>query len=264
MPVHKKRPTKKSKKTESSKTIMTIPELRRAFEHVEEFVEIHSEQPIETLVSHFQEEWKKTFRKEVDKGSARAYVEHALSQLKAKNPKHRKHYGGAMALSGAPLDYTTRPGLYITPGVDNGSYALVPKYVDSGFWNPEQGRDYDPVPGQTHYVTRTPEGLGSNAVHFGGGKRVKGTRKRKQSGGDILGTMATAIKQAFFAPQFATEPPPSFADDAIRGMRGQSVGMSPDASQRHPNYILTDNTPLLSGTTVKGINATLDKHFYSS
>jgi len=245
---------------------MTIPELRRAFEHIEEFVELHHTVPLNTLVGQFQKEWTKTFYKEVDRESAKAYIEHVLSQLDHKNPKHRKHYGGAMALTGAPLDYTTRPGLYITPGVDQGSYAVVPKYIDSGFWNPEQARDYDPVPGQTHYVTHTPAGLGSNTVHFGGGrKKTQKQRKqqRQQKGGDFLGDMVVAAKQFLFNPQVATAPPPTAIDDAIRGMRGQELGPSPDASQRGPNYILTPRTPLMSGVAVGNINATLDKHFYS-
>jgi len=273
MPASSKKPkrhgkTKKATKTQKSEKtnqshdgIMTIPELKRAFEHVEEYVELHHTVPLNKLVPMFQEEWKKTFYKEVDRGAAKAYVQHALKQLEHKPQKERRHYGGAMALTGAPLDYTTRPGLYITPGVDQGSYAVVPKYVDSGFWNPEQGRDYDPVPGQTHYVTRTPEGMGSNAVHFGGGGRKR--TQKQQRGGDFLSNMWVAAKQAVFNPQVATVPPPNPADDAVRAFRGLPVGPSPDASQRSPNYILTSRTPLMSGDAVGNINASLDKHFYS-
>jgi hypothetical protein len=242
---------------------MTSPELKRAFDHVEEFVELHHTVPLNKLIPMFQEEWKQTFYKEVDKGSAKAYVQHALEQLKHKPQKERRHYGGAMALSGAPLDYTTRPGLYVTPGVDQGSYAVVPKYVDSGFWNPEQGRDYDPVEGQTHYPTNTPLGMGSNAVHFRGGGQKRTQKQRKQKGGDFLGDMFVAVKQAIFNPQIATVPPPSVVDDAVRGFNGRPTGPSPDASQRSPNYILNNRTPIMSGVAVGNINAPLDKHFYS-
>ena len=260
--------TKKAKKGEHHDGIMTIPELKRAFEHVEEYVELHHTVPLTKLVPMFQEEWKRTFYREVDRGSAKAYVQHALKQLEHKPHKERRHYGGAMALTGAPLDYTTRPGLYITPGVDQGSYAVVPKYIDSGFWNPEQGRDYDPVAGQTHYVTRTPEGMGSNAVHFKGGSRQsqsggKKTLKRKQRGGDFLNDLYVAAKQAIFNPQVATVPPLNPIDDGIRMFRGLPVGPSPDASQRGPNYILNSRTPLMSGTAIGNINAPLDKNFYS-
>jgi len=254
--------TKKAKKVEHHDGIMSIPELKRAFEHVEEFVELHHTVPLNNLVPMFQEEWTRTFYKEVDKESAKAYVQHALDQLKHKPQKERRHYGGAMALSGAPLDYTTRPGLYVTPGVDQGSYAVVPKYVDSGFWNPEQGRDFDPVEGQTHYPTNTPLGMGSNTVHFRGGSR-RSQKQRKQKGGDFLGDMFVAVKQALFNPQIATVPPPSPVDDAVRTFRGLPTGPSPDASQRGPNYILNNRTPIMSGVAVGNIHAPLDKHFYS-
>ncbi len=258
--------TKKARKSNQSHDgIMTIPELKRAFEHVEEYVELHHTVPLNKLVPMFQEEWKKTFYREVDKGSAKAYVQHALKQLEHKPKKERRHYGGAIALTGAPLDYTPRPGLYVTPGVDQGSYAVVPKYVDSGFWNPEQGRDYDPVPGQTHYVTRTPEGMGSNAVHFGGSRNrtQKQRQQKQQKGGDFLGDMWVAAKQAIFNPQIAMVPPPNPIDDGIRAFRGLPVGPSPDASQRGPNYILTPRTPLMTGAVVGNINASLDKNFYT-
>jgi len=255
--------TKKAKKVGSHDGIMSIPELKRAFDHVEEFVELHHTVPLNKLVPMFQEEWKQTFYREVDRGSAKAYVQHALEQLKHKPQKERRHYGGAMALTGAPLDYTTRPGLYVTPGVDQGSYAVVPKYVDSGFWNPEQGRDYDPVEGQTHYPTNTPLGMGSNTVHFRGGGQKRTQKQRQQKGGDFLGDMFVAVKQALFNPQIATVPPLSSVDDAVRTFRGLPTGPSPDASQRGPNYILNNRTPIMSGVAVGNINAPLDKHFYS-
>ena len=255
----KRTQSQKANKGVSHDGVMTIPELKRAFEHMEEFVELHHTAPLNKLIPMFQEEWQKTFYREVDRESAKAYVQHAIQQLKHKPRKEQRHYGGAIALTGAPLDYSTRPGLYVTPGVDQGSYAVVPKYIQSGFWNPEQARDYDPVPGQTHYVTQTPQGLGSNTVHFGGGKKK---RTRKQKGGDFLGNLFVAAKQALFNPQVATVPPPTVADDAVRGFRGLPLGPSPDASQRSPNYILNNRTPIMSGTAVGNINATLDRHFY--
>jgi len=204
---------------------MTIPELRRAFEHVETFVEIHASMPKQELVTAFQKEWQLTFKKEVDVEAAKAYVEHALSEIPKKHPKHRRHHGGAVALQGAPLlGNETRPGLYISPGVDQGSYAQVPAYVDKGFWNPEQARDYDPVAGQTHYVTRTPMGMGSN--------QAGGTRKRKQNGGSLL----SVLSQAIFNPFVGGDIPSSPLKDAGSYLNATQMPASPDASQRHPVY----------------------------
>jgi len=217
--------TKKKGSKKHPSHIMTIPQLRKAFEHVETFVELHHKKPHKELVSLFQEEWKLTFKKEIDAKEAEAYVDHALSEIQHKNPKDRKHSGGAMALTGAPLLSETRPGLYISPGVNEGSYAQVPAYVDKGFWNPEQGRSYDPVPGQTHYPSATPYGLGTNRVS-GGSK--KNTRKKQKGGG--------FLDQFFMRPVFSYDPPPSFLDNVTTGAMAKLMPQSPDPSQTQTPY----------------------------
>ena len=221
---------RKTKKASTKVHIMTIPEIRRAFEHVETFVEIHASKPKHELVAAFQKEWALTFKKEVDKEGATAYVEHVLSELPKKHPKHRRHHGGAQPLSGAPLlGGETHPGVYIVPGVNQHSYAHVPNYVDKGFWNPEQACDYDPVPGQTHYVTRTPMGLGSNQA--GGAK----TRKQKKQQGAGLGS---DMRQILFNP-FVSSPAPTYPiKDAASYLYATDMPDSPAASQRHPNYLV--------------------------
>jgi len=203
---------------------MTIPELRRAFEHVETFVEIHSQMPKKELALAFQKEWRLTFKKEVDEESAMAYVEHALAELPKKHPKHRRHpmRGGAM-LQGAPILQDTRAGVYTVPGVNEHSYAQVPAYVDKGFWNPEQARDYDPVAGQTHYVTRTPAGLGSNQA---GGRR----RTQKQRGG------MAALSEMAFKPITSTSPP-STLQIVQSYLNATGVPPSPSASQGTVPYM---------------------------
>jgi hypothetical protein len=227
--------TKKAKKQTESGHIMTIPELRRAFEHVETFVEIHSQMPKKELVEAFQKEWRLTFKKEVDEESATAYVEHALAELPKKHPKHRRHYGGAMRggamrggamLEGAPILQDTRPGVYTVPGVNEHSYAQVPAYVDKGFQNPEQARGYDPVAGQTHYVTRTPAGLGSNQA---GGKRQ--TKKQKQQRGGMA-----ALNELGFKP-IPSSSPPSTLQIVQSYANAAGVPPSPSASQGTVPYI---------------------------
>jgi hypothetical protein len=217
--------TKKKGAKKQHAHVMTIPQLRKAFEHVETFVELHHKKPRKELVSLFQEEWKLTFKKEIDTNEAEAYVDHALSEIQHKNPKDRKHSGGAMALTGAPVLSETRPGLYISPGVNEGSYAQVPAYVDKGFWNPEQGRSYDPVPGQTHYPSATPYGLGSNRVS-GGAK--KNTRKKQKGGG--------FLDQFFMRPVFSYNPPPAYLDTVTTAALAKTLPQSPDPSQTELSY----------------------------
>jgi len=211
---------KKGSKKQQQSHVMTIPQLRKAFEHVETFVELHHKQPRKELVALFREEWKLTFKKEIDAKEAEAYVDHALDEIQHKNPKNRKHSGGAMALTGAPVLSETRPGLYISPGVNQGSYAQVPAYVEKGFWNPEQGRSYDPVPGQTTYPSATPYGLGTNTVSGGGSKNTR----KKQKGGGFL-------DQFFMRPVFSYNPPPSYLDNVTTSCMAKTMPQSPDASQ---------------------------------
>jgi len=225
---------------------MNIPELRKAFEHMESWVlDNHTKG-----AAAFQEEWQETFRKPVDRASAEAYMEHVLSEnqhakkgnhatkgKKSRRQHKRQQQSGGMAapLAGAPLDYTTRPGLYITPGVNQGSYAQVPAYVQSGFWNPEVAQLYDPVPGQTVYPTRTPLGMGSNLVG-GSRKGKKCSKKNKQGGGSLMSSALDSIHQLMFRPIPAMTPPSSVAMDAQAGMRGQTLGQSPDVTQTRLQY----------------------------
>jgi hypothetical protein len=212
--------------------IMTIPELRRSFEHIETFV--HQHKRSKDLVKMLQEEWLKVFKKKLDKESASAFVNHTV--------KESGMIGGGGQLTGAPLDYTMRPGLYISPGIDQGSYARVPNYVSSGFWNPEPGQSYDRVIGQTVYPDRTPAGLGDNTViglKIGGGgnssSRKTKKNKRKQSGGDPLRTLGTALNQFLFRPIDSTSPP-SVAQDVLTASKGESLGPSPLSYQNKLDY----------------------------
>jgi len=240
--------THKQHKTQKTQVqdVMTIPQLRKAFEHVETFVEIHSQKPKRELVQMFQEEWKKTFYKEIDRKEAEAYVEHALAEISQKHPVHRKHSGGAMALSGAPLLADTRPGVYISPGVNSGSYAQVPAYIDKGFWNPAIGRTYDPVQGQTTYPVYTPATLGSNAVLRGG------TRRRQKSRNQKGGNLVDAMTQFFtMRPIFSTIPPTNIMDDATTAAMAKPLPQSPDPSQTRTPFLspLTGRDMGLSGVS---------------
>ena len=243
------RKTRRASKKGSVYPPMNIPELRRAFEHMEGWVlENHNKG-----AAAFQEEWQKTFRKPVDRASAEAYMEHVLSENQhvkkgKKGSQHKRQQSGGMAapLAGAPLDYTTRPGLYITPGVNQGSYAQVPNYVQSGFWNPEVAQLYDPVPGQTVYPTRTPLGMGSNLVG-GARKSKKRSKQNKQGGGSLMSSTLDSIHQLMFRPISTTAPPPSVAMDAQTGMRGQALGQSPDVTQTQLQYRMSPTPQTVVG-----------------
>lgn len=218
--------------------VLTIPELRRAFEHIEMFVIGNLNAPRKEAVEALQKEWKLTFYKDLSRADAEAYVDHVQTMHKiaekvAKRVGTRKRQAGGGPLAGAPLDYMTRPGLYITPGVNQGSYALVPAYVDKGFWNPEPGHSYDPVPGQTRYPTLTPAGMGSNLVTDIGKQAGGASRRRRRTlrgGATFLDAASTAAKQLLMRP-IPSSAPPSFLQDIQSAAYAQPLGASPEASQ---------------------------------
>ena len=109
-------------KLKKSGKALSIPQLRKAFDHIDAWVEHHVRKgSVQNLVPAFQAEWKKTFHREVDAKAAEAYL--SLKQhSKPRVTRKLKQHGGGAALSGAPLDYSTRPGVY-------GVYGNFPEYV---------------------------------------------------------------------------------------------------------------------------------------
>ena len=146
----------KSKTRKHSKKVMTVPQLRRAFEYIDKVSKTQS-------VDGFRKEWKKTFGKEISRSAAQEYL-----TMKA------KMRGGA--LSPAPLDYDLRAGADLPYGSFN-------KYVSNGFGFANESpsvNDNAPVV--------LPAGMGSNKV---GGKR----KTRKHSGGGFFDSLSAALSR---------------------------------------------------------------------
>lgn len=234
------RKTRKHSKSE----VHTIPQLRRLFEDIEEFVDsrIQKHEAKDTLSKELQKEWKRVFMKELDKKDADAFVEDRMKTKKILRHTMKKKggsqpiIGGALTpLAGAPLDYSTRQGVYLAPnsipmngqlllqkGAGYGSYV---DYVNSGFWNPEDSSTYDPVPGQQPWP-QPYDSTGSNAFSVKGGSRLKKSKKsRKVRGGNAF------LTQAFIRP-FGSDAPPSILQDMQSMAYGQQLGSSPDQVQR--------------------------------
>ena len=229
--------------------IFSIPELRRSFEHIEEFMDecINSRSSKEEIVKDLQKEWKKTFLKELDYESAESYVDHIMKSKKDRR-KTMKRYKGGMA----PLDYTTRAGIYLQPAaIPPHTQFPVLNYVSKGFFNPEPAHLLDPVPGQTRFPTSVPAGMGDNTVHFKGhgGKRStnkRSTNKRsnnKRGTRKLRGGMA-ALNQAFMRP-IPSSNPPTILQDLQSGIKGLPLGQSPDITQNSVPYKLGAIMPKL-------------------
>lgn len=239
------RKTRRHVSNKKSKGIYSIPELRRSFEHIESYVngKIAQKESKEKLVKDLRKEWSKVFFKDLDKKSAESFVSDRL------NRKHKRRTlrGGAAPLAGAPLDYTTRQGVYLAPGqiptvtghlpLSDGSlsnYGSFVPYVDKGFWNPEIAQSYDPVPGQMRFPPSVPAGMGSN-IFKGGKRQIRQTRKGKRNGGGLIQNMGTVLSQAFSHPA-SPSAPPTILKDAQDMWYGKNVGPSPDQVQRGLEY----------------------------
>jgi hypothetical protein len=103
----------KTRRIAKRKNAMSIPEIKSAFENIEEttYRILREGGTLSDQVKKFQKEWKANFHRPVRADSAEAYLK--IKQVSKKRPnKTRKQKGGAGALAGAPLDYATRPGVY--------------------------------------------------------------------------------------------------------------------------------------------------------
>jgi hypothetical protein len=253
------RKTRRQRSEKKAKGVYSIPELRRSFEHIEEYVneKIALKESKEQLIKDLRKEWSKVFLKELDKKSAEAFVSDRLSKKSTSRHRTLRRHGGRGAqlpntetpIAGAPNDYTTRAGIYLAPGQipdkaghlplsdgSKSSFGSFIEYVSKGFWNPEPGQSYDPVPGQTRFPTSVPVGMGSNAVHFatkGGYREKDGKRKSRK----VRRGGAAVLSQAFSHP-IPSSSPPGILQDMQDLYYGKSVGPSPDQVQRTPNYQL--------------------------
>lgn len=225
------RKTRRHSARKSEKGIASIPELRRAFEHIEEVVDrkVKQKVPKEEISKELRKEWHGVFFKVLDKKSADAYVEERMSQkgrrVTRRARRSSRSKGGAQAIAGAPLDYMTRQGVYLAPGQIPTAQGHLPlssgapsafgsyvQYVDKGFWNPEPGQSYDPVPGQPPWPV-VPAGMGSNLV--------KGGKRALRRGGSLQSVLAQ-----IGARPISASVPAGVLQDAQDSWHGKQINQS--------------------------------------
>ena len=166
---------------------MTIPQLRRAFEDIQEFVK-----KTKYSLPEFRKHWEKVFGKSVSLKAAKEYLEY-LKEHHA-NPKQ---HGGM-----APLDYQLRPGV-------DGVYGNFPPYVSSGF-GPTLRDSFTMGCGKEDISPRVPASMGSNLFSAkGGGKKYKKHQtRRKQRGGALISpTLSNIVAEALNRPVLSSSPP---------------------------------------------------------
>jgi len=196
----------KTRKQKSSS--MTIPQLRKAFDHIESFTTslLHKEKDAKKRRQAFQKEWMRVFHRTIDDKAADAYLQFEGKKVK-KGSKTRKMRGGA-PLGGAPLDYSTRPGIY-------GVYGNFPEYIGAGF---SFGNDINkmaiqegcnsPAEAAKFQAPYTGFGAASLASQKGGksrkGRKGKGKTRKMKGGAPSLSDFASSVT---FRPLLSTAPP---------------------------------------------------------
>jgi hypothetical protein len=230
--------------------VHTIPEIRRTFEYMEEYVakKIASRQTTAQITKDLQGEWKKKFGKPLDERSAQAFIEDARAHAPrlTKGKRTIRHRGGA--LHGAPLADTMRAGISLAPAsipmgghlpLSGGTPSIVGNFIDyisSGFRVPEPsghmtGKFGWPQP----YSTTGSNATGSNAAgsNMVGGRRTHhGTARRKKRavrGGSRLGEALSSlspfsnpiVNQAMMRP-IPSQPVPSTLQTIQSAWKGQT------------------------------------------
>lgn len=252
-----------SHKKNKNRGVYSIPELRRSFEHIERFVDdkISKKESSEKITRDLRKEWMQVFMKELDKKSAEAFIGDRMKHTGSRRTTRRQ--GGGAAIAGAPLDYSTRAGVYLAPqsipdkaghlplsGGTSSNFGSYIGYVDKGFQVsvPEPESSFGRVPGQPSWP-QVPLGMGSNEVHFpqqkGGsnkGNNKGSKRKIRRGGGVISDQLGATISQAFRHPMGSASPP-SMGQDMQDRWYGRPVGPSPDQVQRQVEYSIGSSYP---------------------
>ena len=118
--------TRRTRDSKRAKSILTIPQLRKAFDHMDTVVESLrkvSKHSFSDAVITYREEWRKTFKRDLSPADASAYLKFRFG-IKSGMTRRARTRGGAH-LAGAPLDYSLRPGV-------NGTYGNFPSYQTEG------------------------------------------------------------------------------------------------------------------------------------
>jgi hypothetical protein len=217
---------KLSKSVAVAEGALTIPQLRKSFEHIEKFVQkkvLHMSE--KEGLKAFCKEWKKTFGT-ISEESAKDYLQYMRSQQKTQK-------GGAVTvLSPAGLGYEmSQPsGL----GVASPSY---PAYLSGGFLPPPMD-SVAATCGKPSAFLPPASDTGSNVwTPMKGGRRrapriSKKQKKKEQQKGGSLGT---ALSE-FLTRPFGMGSPPTMLQDVGHRLSGQTGLASPRPEINTPSF----------------------------
>lgn len=225
------KPTRKQKKAP-----MSIPQLRKAFDHIESVTAqiLSRESDTSKRRKAFQAEWMKVFHRPVDDKAADAYLQFESKHKHKKTLKRKGQRGGA-ALAGAPLDSSTRPGIY-------GVYGEFPQYISGGFATFGDATNKMAIQEDCNSAAAAAKfqapytGFGAASLaQQGGGKKSRKSKKgktRKMRGGANWGEFASAMT---LRPLTASAPPSQLYTTMME-WRGAEAYPSSLANTGAPGY----------------------------
>ena len=126
--------SRSGKSTRRAKTlpgkIMSIPELKESFAIIDKNTHsiLKADDSMSEKVKKFQSLWKSVFHRTVSAEAAESFLQIKRASKGRKNTTKKQKGGSFAPLAGAPLDYTTRPGV-------DGVYGSFPAYMTSGLDN---------------------------------------------------------------------------------------------------------------------------------
>ena len=198
--VKKSTKTRKINKSQKQSKTMSIPQLRGAFEHLDKLAAQLKGKAKGEQVSEFQKEWRAIFSKPVSTKAVEAYLAVKQGHVSKRSTRKQKQKGGAL-LTGAPIDFQTRPGI-------DGASGTYLTYVDSGlsFYDKINQPAIQQGCGTQNITPQIPHGMGSNQV-----------------GGGPITDFASALT---FKP-FESTSPPSVLQDIRSAYLGMPLPASP-------------------------------------
>jgi len=197
--------------TKRRKTVTTLPELKGIFTSLRKgTLEIlKSSSSTKERITKFKKLWFTLMHSPVEPVAAEAYLRVMETGSSRKNSTRRAHQkGGAAAqMSGAPLDFQTRPGV-------DGVYGSFPQYQTGGlsFYDTINKQGMFQECGKVDITPTIPESISSNKVMGGGG---------------MLDKLSDAISLATTRP-FVAQPVPGIGQTAVASLHGMSPPPSPE------------------------------------
>jgi hypothetical protein len=215
---------KQNKTRKVKKGLMTIPQLRKAFDHIENYTTslLKSTKDATERRKAFQKEWKKVFHRDVDDKSANAYIE--FEEKKVGKSKGTRKQKGGLSVSTDQRGGSASSGLAF--------------YNDINKEAPLAGC------GTENTTPKVPISIGSNEVQKGGRR----TRKNKRQGGGSFPSISEFAQAMSFRPVPASAPPSSIYT-AQMDFKGLPSPPSSQANTATPPYVTYKPTTIAGVAT---------------